>query len=87
MKEITLVVDEKWFEAIKNLTNDIYEEEVCVWNKVRDIGYRYVFTCEPEECDTMIVVTPNQEYDFPSGKVSMKCPCGREMNYITKEYY
>ena len=49
--------------------------------------YRYVFVCDPDECDMMIVATPNQEYDFPSGVIAMKCPCGRDMNYISKEEY
>ena len=86
MKEITLVVDEKWLEAINNLTQEVYDEEVCVWKSLREVNYKYVFTCEPEECDTMIIVTPNQDFGFPNGEIAMKCPCGRQMNYITKEY-
>jgi hypothetical protein len=34
IREITLVVDDKWFEAIANLTSDIYEGEVCEWVKI-----------------------------------------------------
>jgi len=36
MKKITLVVDEKWLEAINNLTNDVYEDETCTWLSVED---------------------------------------------------
>lgn len=31
MKKITLLVDEKWLEAIKNFTQEVYEGEVCQW--------------------------------------------------------
>jgi hypothetical protein len=43
----------------------------------------YVFTCDPEECDALIEFTARDGYDFPSGVVAMKCPCGRQMNYIS----
>jgi len=36
MKKITLVVDEKWLEAINNLTNDVYEGETCTWLSIED---------------------------------------------------
>lgn len=87
MKEITLVVDEKWLDAIKNLVNvDIYEGEVCEWRNIKTVDYSYVFVCDPELCDLKIVATPNQNFDFPNGEIAMKCPCGRQMNYISKEY-
>lgn len=28
---IKLVVDEKWLEAIQNLTSEVYEGERCLW--------------------------------------------------------
>jgi hypothetical protein len=37
LREITLVVDEKWFEAIVNLTNDVYEDETCDWQRIEII--------------------------------------------------
>jgi hypothetical protein len=36
MKKITLIVDEKWLEAIKNFTNDVYEGETCTWIDVEE---------------------------------------------------
>lgn len=86
MKEITLVVDEQWLEAINNLTKDIYDGEVCVWKNLKEVNYSYVFVCDPELCDLKIVATPNQNFDFPNGEIAMKCPCGRDMIYISKEY-
>ena len=34
---ITLEVDEKWLEAINNLTNDVYEGETCNWLSLEEI--------------------------------------------------
>lgn len=45
----------------------------------------YTFTCDPDECDALIVFTARDGFGFPNGMVSMKCPCGRQMNYIKKE--
>ena len=35
---ITLEVDEGWLEAIKNLTQNVYEDEMCKWLDVKKIG-------------------------------------------------
>lgn len=45
----------------------------------------YVFVCDPEECDAMIKVHVSDLHDFPSGRIQMKCPCGRDMQYIGLE--
>jgi hypothetical protein len=37
MKKITLVVDERWLEAINNLTRDVYEDETCTWLSVEEV--------------------------------------------------
>jgi hypothetical protein len=37
MKKITLVVDERWLEAINNLTREVYEGEICTWISMEDI--------------------------------------------------
>jgi hypothetical protein len=37
LREITLVVDDKWFEAIVNLTNEVYEDETCDWQRIEII--------------------------------------------------
>lgn len=34
MKKITLIVDDEWYNAIVNLTNDVYEGETCKWVSV-----------------------------------------------------
>ena len=34
MRKITLVVDDEWYKAIVNLTNDVYEGETCKWVSV-----------------------------------------------------
>lgn len=31
LREITLVVDDEWYEAIVKLTADVYEGETCMW--------------------------------------------------------
>jgi hypothetical protein len=36
LKQITLVVDEEWLKAIQNLTQDVYEGEMCRWISVED---------------------------------------------------
>jgi hypothetical protein len=37
LREITLVVDDGWFEAIVNLTQDVHEGETCTWLRVEVI--------------------------------------------------
>lgn len=37
MKKITLIVDDEWYKAIVNLTNDVYEGETCKWLSVDDL--------------------------------------------------
>jgi hypothetical protein len=44
---------------------------------------KYTFTCDPDECDALLEFTARDGFDFPSGVVQMKCPCGRMMNYIS----
>lgn len=51
MKRITLVVDEKWLEAINNLTRDVYEGEVCQWVSLEE---------EREQRDTKAVWSMTQ---------------------------
>jgi hypothetical protein len=34
MKKITLIVDDEWYKAIVNLTNDVYAGETCKWVSV-----------------------------------------------------
>ena len=36
LKKVTLLVDEEWLKAIQNLTNDVYEGEMCEWLGVED---------------------------------------------------
>ena len=36
------------------------------------------YVCDPDECDTLIEVTTNDKFGFPSGSVrNVTCPCGR----------
>lgn len=44
---------------------------------------KYTFVCDPDECDTMIEITTSDKFGFPSGTVQAKCPCGRQMSYIS----
>jgi hypothetical protein len=46
-----------------------------VWSK-------YIFVCDPDECDALLEFTARDGYGFPNGIVRMHCPCGREMIYI-----
>jgi hypothetical protein len=34
---ITLEVDELWLEAINNLTQDVYDGELCSWKEMKEI--------------------------------------------------
>ena len=49
------------------------------------ISSKYTFICDPDECDTMIVVTTSDGFGFPSGVVKLTCPCGRDMLHISSE--
>jgi hypothetical protein len=31
LREITLVVDELWYDAIINITSEVYDGETCEW--------------------------------------------------------
>lgn len=44
---------------------------------------RYTFVCDPNECDALLEFTARDGFGFPNGEVSMKCPCGRQMSYIS----
>jgi hypothetical protein len=46
-------------------------------------GTKYVFVCDPDECDTLIEVTCVSGFDFPNGVIKHTCPCGRQMAYIS----
>jgi hypothetical protein len=35
-REITLLVDDEWYKAIVNLTQDVYEGELCEWLSVKE---------------------------------------------------
>ena len=43
---------------------------------------KYTFTCDPEECDTLIEVTCDN-YGFPSGVTQVTCPCGRKLDVLS----
>jgi hypothetical protein len=43
---------------------------------------KYTFTCDPEECDTLIEVTCDN-YGFPSGVMQVTCPCGRKLDVLS----
>lgn len=44
---------------------------------------KYTFVCDPDECDALLEFTARDGFGFPNGVVSMKCPCGRTMQYIS----
>ena len=46
---------------------------------------KYTFVCDPNECDSLLEFTARDGYGFPNGIVSIHCPCGREMQYISVE--
>ena len=37
MREITLVVDDGWYNAIRNLTDEVHEGETCEWVRVERV--------------------------------------------------
>jgi hypothetical protein len=46
--------------------------------------YTYSFVCDPDECDALMQITARDGFGFPNGEVSMKCPCGRKMVWISR---
>jgi hypothetical protein len=46
-------------------------------------GTKYVFVCDPDECDALIEVTIPDGREFPRGEIENICPCGRKMAYIS----
>jgi hypothetical protein len=46
---------------------------------------KYIFTCDPDECDALVEFTARDDFGFPLGVVEMRCPCGRMLNYISYE--
>jgi len=34
--EVTLEVDEKWLKAIQELTEDVYDDEICAWKLLKE---------------------------------------------------
>jgi len=45
----------------------------------------YTFVCDPDECDAMVEFHSRDGFGFPNGGIKMKCPCGKDMNYIGLE--
>ena len=43
---------------------------------------KYTFTCDPDECDTLIEVTCDR-FGFPSGVAQITCPCGRKLDVLS----
>ena len=44
------------------------------------------YVCDPDECDTLIEVTSNDKFGFPSGSVTnVTCPCGRTPRLVSVE--
>jgi hypothetical protein len=44
------------------------------------------YVCDPDECDTLIEVTTNDKFGFPSGTVTnVTCPCGRTPVLVSVE--
>jgi hypothetical protein len=44
------------------------------------------YACDPDECDTLIEITSNDKYGFPSGSVrNVTCPCGRTPVLVSVE--
>jgi hypothetical protein len=46
-------------------------------------GTKYVFICDPDECDTLVEITIPDGYEFPRAEIEHICPCGRKMAYIS----
>lgn len=59
----------------------------CFEDKPNEAWLKYIFVCDPDECDTLIEVTCKLPFDFPNGEVAMTCPCGRKMQWTTTEKF
>lgn len=49
------------------------------------MSQKYWFVCDQQECDSAIEFHARDGFGFPSGTVSMNCPCGRAMQYISNQ--
>jgi hypothetical protein len=43
---------------------------------------RYTFVCDPDECDALLEFIIPDGKEFPSEKVEIVCPCGKDMHWI-----
>jgi len=45
---------------------------------------KYTYSCDPDECDSLIEFTCKDDFGFPSGSVTnITCPCGRKPNLLS----
>jgi hypothetical protein len=45
---------------------------------------KYTYSCDPNECDSLIEYTCKDTFGFPSGSVmNITCPCGRKPNLLS----
>lgn len=49
------------------------------------MSQKYWFICDQQECDSAVEFHARDGFGFPNGTVSMTCPCGRQMQYISNQ--
>ena len=49
------------------------------------MSQKYWFICDQQECDSAVEFHARDGFGFPNGAVSMTCPCGRQMQYISNQ--
>jgi len=52
---------------------------------VKEKWVKYFFTCDTDDCDSLIEFTAKDRFNFNNGVIEMNCPCGKKLNYISKE--
>ena len=50
------------------------------------ISSKYIFACDPDECDCLIELTSSDGFGFPSGVMEITCPCGRKPTLLSVEH-
>lgn len=60
---------------------------VCIIHHMQTTWTKRSYVCDPDHCDTLIEVTSNDKFGFPSAfaVTNITCLCGRNMNQVSEE--
>ena len=56
----------------------------CIILGMKETWTKYTYSCDPNECDSLIEYTCKDNFGFPSGSVNnITCPCGRKPTLLS----